>query len=215
MAPPPRPRPLDARPLLPAPSRPGYRSHEIVDRAFSPGECDRIVALGTARAAETGALSAAAGAREDATLRRSRISWVPPGPGADWIYARLARLVARANRRWRFELTGFAEDLQFTRYDEPGAFYTWHQDGLDGEVALRKLAVVVQLSDPDHYGGGDLQLFDVSVDLDPADLADWTARVRARGAAVVFPAFEYHRVMPLEHGERHSLVAWVSGPPFR
>jgi PKHD-type hydroxylase len=32
---------------------------------------------------------------------------------------------------------------------------------------------------------------------------------------VVFPSFEFHRVLPLRRGVRRSLVAWVGGPPFR
>ncbi|MDZ7732078.1 MAG: 2OG-Fe(II) oxygenase [Acidimicrobiia bacterium] len=114
-----------------------------------------------------------------------------------------------------FELTGFTEDLQFTSYDETGAFYTWHQDGLDGEVAGRKLSIVIQLSASTDYEGSDLELLDVVEDYPAEDLAAWRRRVRRRGTAVLFPAFEYHRVTPLVRGTRHSLVCWIGGPPFR
>ena len=45
--------------------------------------------------------------------------------------------------------------------------------------------------------------------------AAWRAASARRGTAIVFPAFEYHRVRSLRSGVRRSLVSWVSGPPFR
>jgi PKHD-type hydroxylase len=73
----------------------------------------------------------------------------------------------------------------------------------------------VQLSDPATYEGSDLQLLEVVEDYDDADGGAWRSRVRRRGTVIAFPAFEYHRVTPLESGVRHSLVCWVGGPPFR
>lgn len=197
------------------PPRPPYRSHVVVPRVLTPAQCDRVVALGADRPPEPAALVGDPATTADTGLRRSRVTWIPPEGPTAWLFERLAAVVERANRQWGFELTGFGEDLQLTTYDEPGAFYTWHQDGLDADVATRKLAVVVQLTDPDDYDGADLQLFEVVADLHDDELAEWTASCRARGTAVVFPAFEYHRVTPLRAGVRHSLVAWVSGPPFR
>ena len=197
------------------PERPAYRSHVVVERALTPGQCDRVVALGSRWRADEATLAGEASGAADPALRRSTVTWLPPEDDTEWLFERLAAVVERANRQWDFELTGFGEDLQLTAYDRPGSFYTWHQDGLDGEVATRKLAVVVQLTDPATYEGADLELFDVVADLDDEALATWTDRCRVRGTAVVFPAFEYHRVTPLRAGVRHSLVAWVSGPPFR
>jgi PKHD-type hydroxylase len=151
----------------------------------------------------------------DLELRRSRVAWIGRSEKSAWIFERLSELVVRANRTWKLDLTGFEEDLQYSVYDEPGAFYTWHQDGLDDDVATRKLALVVQLTDPDEYEGADLEMFDVVADWAPEDLGTWREQVRGLGAVTAFPAFEYHRVTPLVSGRRASLVAWVGGPPFR
>ena len=181
-----------------------YRSHVTFDRAFTVRQCERIVALGDALDVDTATLS---GVEEpDDGLRRSRVAW---------IHERLAELVAEANRTYGFDLDGFGEDLQYTVYDEPGAFYTWHQDGLVGDVATRKLALVVQLSPPGDYEGADLEMFDVVADSTPEELTGWHDRVRVQGSVTAFPAFEYHRVTPLRSGVRRSLVVWVSGPAFR
>jgi PKHD-type hydroxylase len=190
-----------------------YTSHVVIEGALTPAECAAVVALG--EALDTGGGELVGDTVTDVALRRSRVAWIGRDDNTAWLFDRLSELAVRANRTWKLDLTGFEEDLQFTIYDEPGAFYTWHQDGLDGDVATRKLAIVVQLTSPDAYEGADLEMFDVIADWDPEPLADWRARVRALGTATAFPAFEYHRVTPMVSGRRASLVAWVSGPPFR
>jgi PKHD-type hydroxylase len=207
---------LEGRPTFQRPPAAAYQSQEIYQGVFTARQCARIVELGLSLPASDAALEAEGGDEITADgIRRSRTAWIAPDADTEWIFEKLGRIVQRANRRYRFDLTGFGEDLQFTTYDQPGAFYTWHQDGLDGTVGTRKLSVVVQLSDPDDYRGAELQFFDVIEDLADYDLDEFTTAVRPQGTVVVFPSFEYHRVLPLRSGTRHSLVAWVSGPPFR
>lgn len=191
-----------------------YHPFRVHPRALTPAQCRRVVDLGCS-------LHSARGGLEDSetdaapAIRDSATAWIPPSEESDWIFRRLAAVAERANRHYRFDLTGFEEDLQFTSYDRPGSHYTWHQDGLDGPVAHRKLSVVVQLTDPAEYRGGALEFLEVAEDYDPDRRAAHVAATSRLGCAVVFPSFEFHRVLPLVAGVRHSLVAWVSGPPFR
>lgn len=208
------PAPLEHRPQLPRASAPPYATYQVFDAVFSAAQCRRIVALGETLAAEAAQLEQDV-TQDEQQLRDATVAWIAPGPESDWIFSKLAALTERVNRRYGFELTGFDEDLQFTSYDRPGAFYTWHQDGLDATVAHRKLSLVVQLSDPDDYDGAELEFFGVSADLDGDELAAAHAECAAQGSVVVFPSFEYHRVLPLRSGLRRSLVSWVSGPRLR
>ena len=209
------PDPLPLRPsLAPLGSAP-YRSHQVHPGVFSARQCQRIIELADQLDVAPADLEGSEVDPVDESIRDSSVSWIPPGPDTDWIYSKLATVATRANRAYGFDLSGFDEDLQFTRYERPGAFYTWHQDGLDAGVHHRKLALVVQLTDPGDYAGADLELFDVVEDSSPAQLAELREQLRRRGTVVVFPAFEYHRVTPLRAGGRQSLVAWVSGSPFR
>ena len=208
------PEPLPLRPsLAPGPGSP-YRSHQVHAGVFTARQCQRIIDLGGSLDVAPADLEGTDVDPVDEAIRDSSVSWIPPGPDTDWIFSKLATVATRANRAYGFDLSGFDEDLQFTRYERPGAFYTWHQDGLDAGVHHRKLALVVQLTDPDLYEGAELELFDVVEDSSPEQLADFRGRVRRRGTVVVFPTFEYHRVTPLRSGGRQSLVAWVSGSPF-
>ena len=208
--------PLLGRPQFAAPVAPPYVSHQIHLGVFTPEECDEIVGIGSDIEAGEGLLEGTDGGEvTDDSIRSSRTSWIPPDDDTWWIYERLAEVAATANEVYGFDLSGFGEDLQFTHYDQPGSFYTWHQDGLDGGVATRKLSLVAQLTDPSTYDGAELQLFDVVEDFDREELAGFTAASLQQGAVIVFPAFEYHRVLPLRSGVRYSLVSWVSGPAFR
>lgn len=208
--------PLIERPLLPHPTRAPYSSYELHHGVFTPKQCRRIIERGLAEPTTDGGLEGVDGDEVlDLTVRVSTTAWLAPADDTDWIYSKLATVAQKANRRYEFDLTGFEENLQFTVYDRPGAFYTWHQDGLDGPVAHRKLSMVVQLSDPEDYRGAELQFFDVTEDYDDEHLDAFTEASTLQGTVVVFPSLEYHRVLPLRSGVRYSLVSWVSGPAFR
>jgi len=175
---------------------------------FSREECEQIVAAGI-RLAETAAgVGGIAPGREGAAegVRKTAVSWLDPA-ASEPVYRKIRQIALDMNERlYKFDLTGFADPIQFTRYQSIGDYYTWHQDLASGASSLRKLSVVVQLSDPATYRGCDLELYS---DGKPAPQA------RTQGAVVVFPAWQLHRVTALESGVRYSLVAWFAGQPFR
>lgn len=142
----------------------------------------------------------------DDELRKSSVMYLDSTPQNDWIYKRLAGAAIQSNQeRYWFDLLGFHEKLQLTKYGE-GDFFDWHLDFGAAEISARKLSITVQLSDPDEYEGGDLQFM--------ANQKIVTAP-REKGTAIVFPSFMIHRVTPITKGVRQSIVGWVSGPPFR
>lgn len=115
-----------------------------------------------------------------------------------------------ANRDWFGLDIRHTTNLQFTTYTNNRlGHYDWHQDiflGHDG-VYDRKLSLVLQLSCPKTYEGGDLEL-DTFKRPDPEAL-------RLRGTVIVFPSMVHHRVTNVTRGKRHSLVAWKEGLPWR
>lgn len=190
--------------FVPAESR-AYACAQVYQGVFSERQCRRIVEQADAFASDPAHVGVDDTADE---IRRSTVAWIPADDATAWIFEKLTAVVRRANRVHAFDLIGFTEDLQYTEYVGEGAHYTWHQDGLDGELALRKLSIVVQLSGADDYAGGELELFGI-------DDESWPETTRDQGTVVVFPSFEYHRVTPMVSGTRRSLVCWVGGPPFR
>jgi len=184
-------RPLDENPAL--------GTAQIFPRAFTGEECARITAIGAAGKPVAGAVE-----RGDEAARVSDIAWIEPDPSVHWIYHRIGALIAAANRRYRFDLIGLAEPLQFAQYGVDGHF-EWHTDlGVRG-TSNRKLSVTVQLSDPAAYDGGELEFINMQ----------GKSGHRELGTAVIFPSYLAHRVAPLTRGLRRSLVAWAYGPSLR
>ena len=84
--------------------------------------------------------------------------------------------------------------------------YGWHQDYGGDRQASRKFSLVLQLTDPADYEGGNLQIM---VGREPQ-----TVR-KQRGLIAAFPSYTVHQVTPVVSGSRQSLVAWVTGPAFK
>jgi PKHD-type hydroxylase len=144
----------------------------------------------------------------DAKVRKTKVAWISNTDESSWIYDRLAFVARKLNAKfYNFDLYGFLEDMQFTVYeDSEEAHYTWHIDMSDTALAARKLSLVLQLSDPSEYEGGELQTM-TSVNPNTVD--------RKKGLIAAFPSYVLHRVTPVTKGTRYSLVIWVCGPSFK
>lgn len=173
---------------------------------LSPDQCLKLVELGSVLPPIEGRIGRVS---VDPSIRVSTIRWIPrEGLFASLYEAIRATLFNMNQVFFGYELTSI-EDMQFTTYgDTTRGFYDWHVDSRlnpPGATA-RKLSLTVQLSDPADYDGGDLELW---CDIDPV-----FAR-KEQGLGAIFPAPSLHRVRPVTRGQRHSLVAWATGPRFR
>lgn len=173
---------------------------------FLPHEVNQILSLWDDQKTIKATLSDGDGGKYDDELRKSSVMFINNTPENDWIYSKLAGLAMKTNNeRFWFDLLGFHQELQLTRYSE-GDFFDWHMDFGAGEISARKLSMTIQLSDPDDYEGGDLQFM--------ANQKIVNAP-REKGTIIIFPSFVMHRVTPITKGTRQSIVGWVSGPPYR
>ena len=171
------------------------------DDCFTSKELD--ILQGYAENAKTPAVLDTAGITDN-NVRRSSVTWLNNNNETSWIYTKLAQCAGVLNARfYGFNLTGFGEALQLTNYDSTNkGMYRWHQD--HAAQVSRKLSVVVQLSDPYEYEGGELQILTGQLD----------NVIKQRGLVTVFPAWTVHQVTPVTKGSRQTLVAWISGPDF-
>lgn len=144
----------------------------------------------------------------DPRIRTSKVAWISNTNEAAWIYDRMAFVARRINAKfYGFDLSGFVEDMQFTMYEGgEESHYTWHIDMSDTALAPRKLSLVLQLSDPSEYEGGELQ---TQTKPEPDTI------VKQKGLIAAFPSYVLHRVTPVTKGTRYSLVVWVAGPSFK
>ena len=142
--------------------------------------------------------------------RRTKISWLGISDETNWVYERLAHVVSSLNSQFfKFDLTGFGEDLQLTNYHEnEQGMYNWHVDfGNNYNTPSRKLSLVLQLSDPSEYEGGNLEIQPFNSEVIKIK--------KQRGLVTCFPSWTLHQVTPVIKGARQSLVAWINGPSFK
>ena len=169
------------------------------------------------------------GDRIDKKIRNSKNSWVDT---SHWVGGLIWHYVMRANREnFLYDITCVdSESIQYTSYSE-GEYYNWHVDSdidsyykpefihesgkfdtmqdasyVNNEY-VRKLSFIVQLSDPDEYKGGEVQL------LDNTSKSYFIPKIK--GTVAIFDSRTRHRVKKVRSGNRKSLVGWVVGPRFK
>jgi PKHD-type hydroxylase len=173
--------------------------------AFTLEELDTIKTIGNSYPKQL----AEVGGGEDSQVsdyRKSEISWIPEEPNNQWLYDKITQYAISANKEmWNFDIWGYHDALQFTNYYGDGGHYDWHAD-LGPGISNRKLSVVLQLSDPKDYVGGELQM---------NTGGGITSVAKEYGSLCFFPSFVLHRVTPLTSGTRTSLVTWLCGANLR
>jgi|TARA_B100001250_G_scaffold60549_1_gene47249 PKHD-type hydroxylase len=174
------------------------------EEGFTLEECDRIIELGES----VGTKNSLLGQGLDTNIRKSQNSWLQLNNNTEWIYERLGNISRCLNgMHWRYDITGFNEDLQYTKYSDDKSFYGWHIDSgsLKSENPPRKLSLTLQLSEPSEYDGGDFQIH----------ASKLNTVSKKKGLICVFPSYSLHQVTPITRGVRRSLVVWLCGPAFR
>jgi len=140
-------------------------------------------------------------------IRKTKVKFLDYSKEYDWLFSKVSFLAEDLNQQfYGFDLSWLGEPLQFTNYlsSEKGC-YKWHQDM--GAIISRKLSFVLQLSNPEEYEGGELQLM-VGSD-EPVQVE------KKKGKVVVFPSWTVHRVTEVTKGSRQSMVCWVTGKCFK
>jgi PKHD-type hydroxylase len=162
--------------------------------------------------------------------RNSQNTWIPTH---HWVGGFVWHYIMRANREnFLYDLKCIdGESMQYTRYEE-GQFYGWHNDsglathykpvsvgnrGNGHETAqdfvnencemVRKLSFAMQLSHPDEYEGGNVQLLD--------EAGNCYFAPRKRGSIMLFDSRTQHRVLKVTKGVRKSIVGWTVGPRWK
>lgn len=174
-----------------------------MDNVFTPEECQKIIDYGNSL--ENIKASVSKENIIDNKIRDSNISWIKSNEHTKWFYEKLAYVAITLNNNFfKFNLYGFIEDLQFTKY-EKDQYYSAHLDKIISNQ-VRKLSIVVQLSNEKDYDGGELKIYENK---------KGKSLHKAQGTVFAFPSYMLHEVLPVKKGTRYSLVTWISGPSFK
>lgn len=176
----------------------GFDRHVVKSACFTPDELQLIIDEAN-KEMQDGTIS---GKNDNSGIRRSKVHWLNKQK-FKWVYDKIWDVVEEVNTyNFGFDVEKFEGRLQVARYHaEDEGFYTWHMDN-GAKTPGRKISISVQLSDPNDYEGGNLELFYTN-----------KAKTAARdqGAIVAFPSWVMHRVTPVTKGIRYSMVAWIVG----
>jgi len=193
--------------LLPSPAFIGEENFATWSDGFTDEQIQKIIEICDGYTQQEASVGPG---KVNKVVRKTDIAWIDHTPETSFIYDSLGYIARQLNGQFfNFDIWGFQEDLQYTVYGQEESHYTWHMDrgmSKSSGSAPRKLSLVLQLSDPDEYEGGDLQLF---------TQPETITIEKKKGLVVAFPSFIMHRVTPVTKGTRRTLVVWLTGPSFR
>jgi PKHD-type hydroxylase len=149
----------------------------------------------------------------DHSERKAKLHFIDWPCGINWVFDKMNTLVGYYNdTEFGFDLVGY-EYMQYAEY-HTGGHQRYHTDvryNFDPAYVMegfRKLTVILMLSDPSEYEGGELSL-------------NLSAEFRAeklklqKGQVLLFPSYMPHQVEPVISGVRKTLVVWPLGPKFK
>lgn len=116
------------------------------------------------------------------------------------LYHKLTMVAGAANQMYNFDVFGQLAPFQLLHY-KPGGHYKWHIDIGGDNTYGRKISMIVQLSDPSEYEGGEVLINNGNEYQFPNE----------KGSVITFPSYALHKVCPVTKGERWALVAWIQG----
>ena len=211
----------------------------IQSRAISPDICNEIIQLGLEKSELSfGQIGGGDDGFEEHKTRKSGVGWMDRNAvlsDGKSLFDHITPVIRDVNSEsFKFDLN-YHESYQFTVYKAPDEHYEWHCDGHfipyteeeckndpDAESRIggyRKLSYSVNLTHPNEYEGGHFEYVD-AYGVNPLNDPERSVMrvpqsAREQGSIIIFPSFVYHRVTPVTHGRRHSLVVWIAGPTFR
>jgi PKHD-type hydroxylase len=145
---------------------------------------------------------------EASKSRRSDIAWIGNSDETLWIYNKITNAARSINNElYNFDLVG-AEPIQYTKYQSSeNGEYDWHKDTAMIGDNIRKLSIIILLSDKQEFSGGSFLI--------SPEGGKPTEILMKKGRMIVFPSWIPHCVTPVLEGTRRSLVMWLYGKKFK
>jgi len=180
-------------------------SVHIIENFFTKEECEVIVDFCSKKIKQIAEIG---NNQINKKIRKNKLTWINQQDlSLGWVVKKIAGALKDINdKTYQFDIYGLTEDIQFTEYSEIEDHYDWHFDS-GPFTQVRKISMVIQLSDPKDYEGCELEIINAPT--------SENNRTKNQGALLVFPSYIAHRVTGLKSGKRYSLVVWAGGPNFK
>jgi PKHD-type hydroxylase len=173
-------------------------------KVFSREECKKIIAMqGNTKSSEVSFTENTGGV--DKAFRSSVTKQLFYKPENKWLSDKLASVITQVNKTYYNFLVNNITGFHVLEYNKDD-FFSWHQDIGPGNTSNRKISIIIFLSDPRDYKGGQLKWIPDTGEI---------KKNPEQGTVLVFPSYVPHKVEKIESGRRYSLVAWATGPCFQ
>ena len=179
---------------------------------FNTETCNMILEEGLKLPESKAGLGVYGEAQND-SYRKSKIRFIQKNdPKLGWVFDVMWKLAIESNDQWfGFHLSKL-DFIQLAEYDSSyEGEYKRHHDVFwmnNDPKYHRKLSAVIQLTNPNDYTGGDLELFNQQEKPNPHE-------VKTQGSVIFFPSFIEHQANKVTKGTRYSLACWFDGPKWR
>jgi hypothetical protein len=168
---------------------------------FSANELAAVLAYGIALPTEKNRATP----KNDPYFRNCMVAWIDMGkdPGAEWMFKKFLPLITDYPEVNRLEV------LQFVTYGV-GQFCGWHidQTNWNDHSADRVVTAILQLSGPDEFKGGNLEILLKDATTPGAGDEQYFTVTPCKGSVIFFAGDVYHRVTQVTQGIRMALVCW-------
>lgn len=175
---------------------------------FTPEVCNKILEDGLKLPVQNATLGAD-GKNKNDEYRRSQIRFIQKtDPNFKWLFDEMWKMAIEVNDNWFGFNISKLDYIQLAEYDDSyQGEYKAHHDVFwmnNDPVYHRKLTAVVQLTNPNEYEGGNLELLNLSQYPNAQE-------VREQGTVFFFPSFLTHQATSVTRGTRYSLACWFDG----
>lgn len=186
----------------------GFDNNYFPELKFTVEECERIKSLASSYYPTNASIGGNnENSKVDKSIRAADIYNIENTHENSWIYDKIATAVSVANAiHFDYDIAGITHGIQLIHYHnheekEPG-HYDWHVDAGVGDVSVRKISYVAQISNPNEYENCELII---------NNHGNVIAANKEQGSVHMFPSYMVHQVTPITKGERYSLVIWIHG----
>ena len=176
---------------------------------FTKEECQKIIDIASKNYADDAGIGGGDGmGTVNKEIRDADLYGIHHTQENGWIFDKVSNIVSAVNtNHFGYDINGITHSLQLLHYkhkpeEDTDGHYNWHIDSGPGSSATRKISLSVQLSEPEDYEGGQLEVFDHGGPV---------IAPKEQGAVLLFPSYMPHKVHPITKGERWALVIWVHG----
>lgn len=176
-------------------------SHIVIESAFGAEECQKIIRMPPHRLIDSGENLSVY--NQDNDFHNTHSKLIIHNQENTWLFQKLVNLAMEANKNFfKMDISSLNETyiLEYRK----GDYFRPHMDINDFSASTRKLSLVLLLSEPGDYQGGELEFIPSVGEIS-----------QNQGNLIIFPSYMVHQVRKLKKGIRFSMVSWIHGPVFR